>query len=311
MLNMLTVEHLSKSFFRKQALNDVSLTVNKGEIFGLLGPNGAGKTTLIRSINRIIEPDEGAIRFNGDLLTMKHLENIGYMPEERGLYKSMTVEDHALFLGQLRGLSKADLKRKLDYWLEKFEVTDWRKKRIEELSKGMAQKVQFICTVLHEPDLLILDEPYSGFDPINIELIKNELIGMRNKGKTIILSTHNMQSVEEICDRVALINNAKKLVEGRVVDLQSERKSGLYAIKFRGNIVAFATALWAGFELVDTSNPSDNLFVVKVRLRGDNTFDDLLKTLIGQVQIEAAWEVLPSMQDVFIELVQSNTQQTA
>ncbi len=308
---MLTVEHLSKSFFRKQALNDVSLTVNKGEIFGLLGPNGAGKTTLIRSINRIIEPDEGAIRFNGDLLTMKHLENIGYMPEERGLYKSMTVEDHALFLGQLRGLSKADLKRKLDYWLEKFEVTDWRKKRIEELSKGMAQKVQFICTVLHEPDLLILDEPYSGFDPINIELIKNELIGMRNKGKTIILSTHNMQSVEEICDRVALINNAKKLVEGRVVDLQSERKSGLYAIKFRGNIVAFATALWAGFELVDTSNPSDNLFVVKVRLRGDNTFDDLLKTLIGQVQIEAAWEVLPSMQDVFIELVQSNTQQTA
>lgn len=304
---MLKVENISKSFFRKQALNDVSLEVNKGEIFGLLGPNGAGKTTLIRVINRITEADSGVVRINGDLMTRKHLENIGYMPEERGLYKSMTVEDHAVFLGRLRGLSKEDVKIKLNYWLEKFEILDWKKKRIEELSKGMAQKVQFICTVLHEPDMLILDEPYSGFDPINTELIKNELTSMRNKGKTIILSTHNMKSVEEVCDRVALIHNSKKLVEGRVSDLQSDRKEGLYAIKFRGNMIAFATALWAGFEVVDTTNPSDNLFVVKVKLRGENTFDDLLKTLIGQVQIEAAWEVLPSMQDIFISIVQPKT----
>ncbi len=304
---MLKVEHISKSFFRKQALDDVSMEANKGEIFGLLGPNGAGKTTLIRIINRITEPDSGVIRINGDLMARKHLENIGYMPEERGLYKAMTVEDHAVFLGRLRGLSREDVKTKLNYWLDKFEISGWKKKRIEELSKGMAQKVQFVCTVLHEPDLLILDEPYSGFDPINTELIKNELIAMRNKGKTIILSTHNMKSVEEICDRVALIHHSKKLAEGRVSDLQAERKEGLYAIKFRGNMIAFATALWAGFEVVDTSNPSDNLFIVKVRLRGENTFDDLLKVLIGHIQIEAAWEVLPSMQDIFISIVQPKT----
>lgn len=301
---MLSVEHISKSFYRKQALKDVSLQVNKGEIFGLLGPNGAGKTTLIRIINRIVMPDEGAIKLNGDLMTRKHLEIVGYMPEERGLYKSMTVEDHAIFLGRLRGLSKEDVKIKLNYWLEKFGISDWKKKRIEELSKGMAQKVQFICTVLHEPDLLILDEPYSGFDPVNMELIKNELIAMRNKGKTIILSTHNMKSVEEVCDRIALIDHSKKLLEGNVAALQAERKQGLYAIKFRGSMIAFANALWTGFEVIESENPSDNLFLVRVRMRGENTFDDLLRVLIGNVQIEAAWEVLPSMQDIFIEMVQ-------
>ena len=179
-----------------------------------------------------------------------------------------------------------------------------KKKRIEELSKGMAQKVQFICTVLHEPELLILDEPYSGFDPINMELIKSELIRMRNQGKTVVLSTHNMKSVEEVCDRVALIHHSKKLLEGRVADIQEERKEGLYAIRFRGNMIAFANALWAGFEVVDTENPSDNLFIVRVKMRGENTFDDLLKVLIGQVKIEAAWEVLPTMQDIFISIVQ-------
>lgn len=301
---MLSVEHISKSFFRKQALDDVSLEAKKGEIFGLLGPNGAGKTTLIRIINRIVEPDNGTVRINDALMTRKHLENIGYMPEERGLYKSMTVEDHAVFLGRLRGLSKQDVTAKLNYWLDKFEIGDWKKKRIEELSKGMAQKVQFICTVLHEPELLILDEPYSGFDPINMELIKSELIRMRNQGKTVVLSTHNMKSVEEVCDRVALIHHSKKLLEGRVADIQEERKEGLYAIRFRGNMIAFANALWTGFEVVDTENPSDNLFIVRVKMRGENTFDDLLKVLIGQVKIEAAWEVLPTMQDIFISIVQ-------
>jgi len=301
---MLSVEHISKSFFRKQALDDVSLGAEKGEIFGLLGPNGAGKTTLIRIINRIVEPDNGVVRINGAIMTRKHLEHIGYMPEERGLYKSMTVEDHAVFLGRLRGLSKQDVTAKLNYWLDKFEIGDWKKKRIEELSKGMAQKVQFICTVLHEPELLILDEPYSGFDPINTELIKNELIHMRNQGKTIVLSTHNMKSVEEICDRVALIHHSKKLLEGRVADIQEERKEGLYAIRFRGNMIAFANALWSGFEVVDTENPSDNLFIIRVKMRGENTFDDLLKVLIGQIKIEAAWEVLPTMQDIFISIVQ-------
>jgi ABC-2 type transport system ATP-binding protein len=311
MLNsaMLEVRNVSKSFFRKIALDDVSITVNSGEIYGLLGPNGAGKTTLIRIINRIIEPDSGHVRFKGDIMTQQHLAHIGYLPEERGLYRTMTVENHALFLGQLRGLSKADARAKFEFWLERFEITDWRKKRIEELSKGMAQKVQFICTVLHEPSLLILDEPFSGFDPLNVELIKHELIEMRAKGKTIILSSHNMKSIEEICDRVALINRSKKVVEGSVADLQENRKSGLYAVKFRGNMIAFVNALWAGFEIEDKEILADDRFIVRLRMRGDNTFEDLLKVLMGQVRIEAAWEVLPSMQDIFIELVKERKEE--
>jgi ABC-2 type transport system ATP-binding protein len=301
---MLEVKNISKSFFRKVALDDVSVTVNAGEIFGLLGPNGAGKTTLIRVINQIIEPDSGHVRFMGDLMTRKHLSEIGYLPEERGLYRSMTVQDHAVFLGRLRGLSTVDVNKQLDYWFDKFGMNDWRKKRIEELSKGMAQKVQFVCTVLHEPKLLILDEPFSGFDPINVELIKQELIEMKAKGKTIILSTHNMRSVEEICDRAALIHQSKKIMEGRISELQEERKAGLYAVRFRGNMIAFVNALWSGFEIEDKDILGDDRFVVRVRMRGDNSFEDLLKVLMGQVRIEAAWEVLPSMQDIFIELVQ-------
>ncbi len=192
----------------------------------------------------------------------------------------------------------------MDYWLEKFKIQNWRDKRIEELSKGMAQKVQFICTVLHEPKLLILDEPFSGFDPINVELIKQELIEMKSKGKTIILSSHNMESVEAICDRVALIHESKKIVEGKISTLQEDRKIGEYAIKFRGSMIAFVNALWTGFEIVDKDILGDDKFIVRVKMRGDNSFDDLLKVLIGQIKIEAAWEVLPSMQEIFIDLVQ-------
>lgn len=300
---MLEVRNISKSFYRKEALNDVSLKVNSGEIFGLLGPNGAGKTTLIRIINKIVEPDHGSVRFNGDIMTSKDLSEIGYLPEERGLYKNMTVESHALFLGKLRGFNKADLRAKIDYWFDRFKIDDWRNKRIEELSKGMAQKVQFICTVLHEPKLLILDEPFSGFDPINVELIKQELIEMRAKGKTIVLSTHNMKSVEEICDRAALINNANKIAEGSISQLQSERSSGMYAVRFRGNMIAFINALWTGFEVVDKDILGDDRFEVRLKMRGDSSFDDLLRVIMGQVQIEGAWEILPSMQDVFIDLV--------
>ena len=301
---MLEIQNISKSFNQKIALDDVSMTIKKGEIFGMLGPNGAGKTTLIRIINKIIVPNKGVIRFNGDIMSQKHLSNIGYLPEERGLYKNMTVESHALFLGQLRGLTKVDVKQKLDYWLEKFKIENWRDKRIEELSKGMAQKVQFICTILHEPSLLILDEPFSGFDPINIELIKHELIEMKAKGKTIILSSHNMESVEAICDRVVLIHESKKIIEGKISTLQEERKKNEYAIKFRGSMIAFVNALWTGFEIVDKEILGDDKFIVRVKMRGDNKFDDLLKVLIGQINMEAAWEVLPSMQEIFIDLVQ-------
>jgi ABC-2 type transport system ATP-binding protein len=301
---MLEVRNISKSFYRKEALNDVSFTVGKGEIFGLLGPNGAGKTTMIRVINRIVESDSGSVRINGDLMVNDDLKQIGYLPEERGLYKNMTVEAHAMFLGRLRGLSKADVNTKIDYWFGRFEINDWRKKRIEQLSKGMAQKVQFICTVLHEPKLLILDEPFSGFDPVNVELIKQELIEMKAAGKTIILSSHNMKSVEEICDRVVLIDKAKKVAEGSIAELQEERKAGLYAVKFRGSMIAFVNALWTGFEVVDKDIHGGDKFTVRLKMRNESSFDDLLKVLIGQVKIESAWEVLPSMQDVFIDIVQ-------
>ncbi len=300
---MLKLESVSKSFYQKLALDEVSLTLEKGEIFGLLGPNGAGKTTLIRVINRIVEPDRGSVWLNNELMNDKHLAQIGYLPEERGLYRSMTVYDHALFLGRLRGLSRADVQTNFNYWVDKFNIGDWKNKRIEELSKGMAQKVQFICTVLHQPQLLILDEPFSGFDPINIELIQQELMEMKAQGKTILLSSHNMKSVEEICDRVALIHQAKKILEGRVSEIREERKNGNYAVRFSGSMIAFVNALWTGFELMDKEILGDNRFVAYVKMRGDNNFQDLLQNLLGQIQIEAAWEVLPSMQEVFIQEV--------
>lgn len=300
---MLEIQQVTKRFQRKAALDEVSLSLRTGEIFGLLGPNGAGKTTLIRVINRIVEQDRGTVRFKGDLLQQKHLAHIGYLPEERGLYKNMTVEAHMRFLGALRGMTKADVKQAIDYWLDRFDIQSWRSKRIDELSKGMAQKVQFICAVLHEPELLILDEPFSGFDPVNVELIKQELIEMKAKGKTILISTHNMRSVEEICDRVALIHQSKKIMEGRVSELQEAAKSGEYAVKFRGSMIAFVNALWTGFELIDKEILGDDRFTARVRMRGDNRFEDLLQVLIGQVKIEAAWEVLPSMQELFINAV--------
>ena len=300
---MLEIQQITKRFQRKAALDEVSLSLKGGEVFGLLGPNGAGKTTLIRIINRILEADTGTVRFKGDLLQQKHLAHIGYLPEERGLYKNMTVEAHAYFLGALRGMSKPDVKQAVNYWLDRFDIQSWRKKRIEELSKGMAQKVQFICAVLHEPELLILDEPFSGFDPVNVELIKQEIIEMKAKGKTILISTHNMQSVEEICDRVALIHQSKKIMEGRVSELQDAAKNGEYAVKFRGSMIGFVNALWTGFELIDKEILGDDRFIARVKMRGDNQFEDLLQVLLGQVKIEAAWEVLPSMQELFINAV--------
>jgi ABC-2 type transport system ATP-binding protein len=252
-----------------------------------------------------VQQDSGSIRFDGELMKEVHLKQMGYLPEERGLYKNMTVEAHAVFLGRLRGLSKKDVQAKTNYWFERFEINDWRKKRIEELSKGMAQKVQFVCTVLHEPKFLVLDEPFSGFDPINVDMIKRELIEMRASGKTIMLSTHNMKSVEEICDRAALIHNSKKIAEGTISELQNERKMGLYAVRFKGSMIAFVNALWTGFEVEDKEVLGDNRFIIHVKMRGDNSFEDLLKVLIGQVKIEAAWEVLPTMEDVFIDLVQT------
>jgi len=308
---MLEIIDVSKSFNRKLALDAVSLHVGKGEIYGLLGPNGAGKTTLIRIINQIIDADRGTLRFDGKLMSSEHLRYIGYLPEERGLYKSMGVLEQLLFLAQLRGLSKANARKNANFWLEKLEIKDWSKKRIEELSKGMAQKVQFIAAIVHEPDLLILDEPLSGFDPLNVELILNELKTLKSQGKTIIFSTHNMRSVEDICDRAALIHHSKKIAEDSVWNLRNSQKNGEYSIRFSGNMIAFANALWTDFEMIDKKDLGDNRFLAVVKMRGNNQINDLLKALMGQIHIEVVEERIPTMQQVFMNLIGGKEAQIA
>ena len=306
---MLEIKDISKSYSKKIALKTLSLNINKGEIFGLLGPNGAGKTTLIRIINQIITPDEGIITFNNEPLSKKHLKQIGYLPEERGLYKNMTVESHAILLGELRGLSKTKIKENLSYWLKKFNIEDWAHKRIEELSKGMAQKIQFICTVLHEPELLILDEPFSGFDPINVKLIRAELLRMKAEGKTIILSSHNMESVEEICDRVALINEATKIIDGKITTIKTEMKKAEFLVKFSGSLIGLINSLWTGYELVQKKSIDENHHEVVLKMRHGNQIENLFETIKNEVKIEAIVEKLPTLQEIFIDLVESKNEQ--
>lgn len=298
---MLEVENVNKSYFNKSVLQDVSLAAKSGEVTGLLGPNGAGKTTLIRIINQILSPDNGVVRFNDEILSQKHLKGFGYLPEERGLYQNMTVVDQGIFLGRIKGLTKSEAQRNLNYWLDKLNISDWKNKKIEELSKGMAQKIQLIYTFLHDPKVLILDEPFSGFDPHNIDLMRNELAELKSKKKIIFLSTHNMKSVEEICDNVILIDKGEKVLEGNIEKLKTERKEGLYAIKFKGNMIAFANALWIGYEIIDKKIHADDIFTVTLKMRSEQEFNDLLKTVIPHVKIISALEVLPSMEEIFMK----------
>ena len=300
---MINIIELSKSFNRKPALSDVSLTIESGQIYGLLGPNGAGKTTLIRILNQILTADHGYIQVDGKLLNNNHWKDFGYLPEERGLYKSMCVFDMLLFLACLRGLTKNDARTSVNYWLDKFDISSWSKTKIESLSKGMAQKVQFIAAVVHQPNYLILDEPLSGFDPINVELILSELKSMKAEGKTIILSTHNMKSVEEICDHVALLHKSKLIAEGKVHALREKALSGEFIVRFSGNMIALANALWTEFELIDTKEIGENRFQIVVRQRGERTFEELASNLMGKLKLEAIEKRLPSMQEVFLELI--------
>ncbi|MDG1346032.1 MAG: ATP-binding cassette domain-containing protein [Crocinitomicaceae bacterium] len=300
---MLEITNLTKSYAQALALYQVSMNLVEGEIFGLLGPNGAGKSTLIRIVNQIIEPNSGHIKFNNDLFRREHLKSIGYLPEERGLYRGMTVQEHGIFLGKLRGMNTKEARNALEYWLDRFEISDWRKKRIEELSKGMAQKIQFIFTVLHEPKLIILDEPFSGFDPINVELIKKEIQSLKAQNRTILLSTHNMNSVEEICDRAMLLHQGKSILEGQVKELREKNKDGMFTVRFEGIMFGFVNALWTGFEIVDTREFGNNRYEVDLKMMGDNTIDELMGVMIGQVKIEAIFEKLPGMQEVFISSI--------
>ena len=300
---MIEICEVSKSYHRKLALNNVSACIPSGQITGLLGPNGAGKTTLIRIINQMIVPNSGHLRFKGELLNQSHLKVMGYLPEERGLYKTMSVKDQLSFLCSLRGMSKSDGDRQIDYWLDKFEVKDWKHQKIHSLSKGMAQKVQFIAALVHDPEFIIMDEPLSGFDPINVDLIMTELNGLKDKGKTILLSTHNMQSVQDVCTNVLLLNNGVKIADSSFSDLHKKHQSKEFVVRYQGTKIAFANALWTDFELVVQDEIEEELFEAVLAQRGQRSVDDLISNLKGHVSIEYVSRKKPNMQEIFLELV--------
>ena len=302
MNNILSAKNIVKRYASHTALDDVSLDIPSQSIFGLLGPNGAGKTSLIRIINQITGPDSGELFFEDEKLSQKHIEQIGYLPEERGLYKKMEVGEQALYLAQLKGMSKVDAKKKLKFWFEKFEIDAWWNKKVEELSKGMQQKVQFIVTVLHEPKLLILDEPFSGFDPINANIIKNEILNLKKQGSTILFSTHNMGSVEELCDNIALINKSRKILDGSVKEIRKQYKSNTFELEFTGNVMGFTNAMWSGAELLDHKTDGD-FNKVLLKLKGKTTSNELLQAVLPVANIQSFKEIVPSMNDIFISKV--------
>lgn len=296
-------KNVAKRYSGHVALSDVSVSVKKGSIFGLLGPNGAGKTSLIRIINQITHPDSGELFFNGQPLEEEHLKQIGYLPEERGLYKKMKVGEQVLYLAQLKGMPKAEALEKLKFWFERFEIQAWWEKKVEELSKGMAQKVQFIVTVLHEPELLILDEPFSGFDPINTNLIKDEILRLQENGTSIIFSTHNMESVEELCDHIALINKSKVILNGEVNEIRNRFKNHEYQIRFNGTMPEFGASLGTYGEL-KSHDIESGLITANVQLTGGATTNQLLANVMRSVDVQGFEEILPSMNDIFIQAVE-------
>lgn len=308
MNDLLVANSVSKNFGDFKALNEVSIAVPKGSIFGLLGPNGAGKTTLIRIINQITMPDEGHVELDGQALKPEHIRDIGYLPEERGLYKSMKVGEQALYLAQLKGMSKSEAKARLKYWFEKLEIGDWWNKKIQELSKGQAQKIQFVVTVLHKPKLLIFDEPFSGFDPINANLIKDEILQLRDEGATVIFSTHRMESVEELCDHIALIHKSNKILDGKLNDIKREFKTNTFEVGLQSaNASAVLTEIKQKFEVLPATfkNLNDD---IKLNIKIDETksSNDLLSFLTAKAEVHHFVEVIPTANDIFIQTVKNN-----
>ena len=304
---MLSIQNISKTFSGHQALTDVSFEVPEGGIYGLLGPNGAGKTTLIRIINHITAPDSGEVFLDGHKLTQKDVVNIGYLPEERGLYKKMKVGEQALFFARLKGMSKSDATRELKAWFEKFEISDWWNKKVEELSKGMAQKVQFIVTVLHKPRLLIFDEPFSGFDPVNANLLKNEMLRLRDNGTTIIYSTHNMASVESLCDNMTLINKSRNILSGNVEEIRRELGKGRFTLSFNGDFNRLIGELGdrlETWELVRHATPDGlNPSTAVIKIKPDVSFREIINISNEAVELESFTKALPSMDEIFINAV--------
>ena len=304
MNNLLEVNKVVKQYGNFTALNEVSITVPKGSIYGLLGPNGAGKTSLIRIINQITMPDSGDVILDGEKLQPKHVQYIGYLPEERGLYKSMKVGEQCLYLAQMKGLSKKEAKIQLDYWFDKLDIKGWWNKKIEELSKGMAQKIQFVVCVLHKPKLLIFDEPFSGFDPVNANIIKDEILGLREQGATIIFSTHRMESVEELCDHIALIHKSNKLIEGKLNDVKRKYRSNTFEVGIlTANVEGLMYDLTQKFKVAMTNFKSLNdELKLQVEL-GDAISSDLMSILLQRGQVTHFVEKIPSVNDIFIQAV--------
>jgi ABC-2 type transport system ATP-binding protein len=295
---ILEAKNVVKRYANHTALNDVSISIPKGVIYGLLGPNGAGKTSLIRIINQITAPDEGQILFDGQKLNASHIAQIGYLPEERGLYKKMKVGEQLLYLAQLKGLSKQQSLEKLKEWFIKFDIKTWWDKNIEDLSKGMQQKIQFVATVLHEPKLIILDEPFSGFDPINANLIRDEILELKAKGSTILFSTHRMDTVEDLCDYVALIHKSKKVLDGKKTDIKENFKTHTYTVEYKGEL-----AQNNNFSIVETTQTEDGFLNSTLKLQTQMPVNQLIRSLINNVEIRSFGENLPTMNDIFINAV--------
>ena len=310
MTNFIEINNVSKTYGNYKALNNISIRVPKQSIYGLLGPNGAGKTTLIRMLNQITAPDEGEIIFNGEKLNRSHISQIGYLPEERGLYKSMKVGEQAIYLAQLKGVSQKEAEKRLKQWFKKFDILNWWDKKVEELSKGMQQKIQFIVTVIHNPQLLIFDEPFSGFDPINVNLLKKEILELRDNGATIIFSTHNMASVEELCDNIMLINKGNKILEGSVYQIKQDFKDNSFEVVLKlsdSQTFSFSDfeSLPEGFTLINSNIDSNGEMTLNIKAENDINPNVLINNLSEKGTIISYRELLPSMNEIFINKVNS------
>ncbi len=297
---MISIRNIVKQYASHRALDDVSMEIEKGKVFGLLGPNGAGKTSLIRIINHITAPDSGQVLFDGQPLMQTHVDRIGYLPEERGLYKKMEIGEQILYLARLKGLSRAEAVKRAKYWFEKLEIQSWWNKKIEELSKGMQQKAQFVATVLHEPELLILDEPFTGFDPVNADVIKNEILELNRKGATVIFSTHRMESVEELCDSIALLHLSHKLLDGKVKTIRNSYRNGTYVLEYEGDKVLMNGGM--PFSVLQETS-LDGYQQIKLKLNYGAKVNDVLHYMLPQANINKLEEVVPTMNEIFIQTV--------
>jgi len=298
---ILQADSITKFYGEFPALQDVSINIPKQSIFGLLGPNGAGKTTLIRIITQILMPDKGTIWFSGNTLRPEDIRKMGYLPEERGLYKKMKVGEHLVYLAMLKGLDKIDSVKKTKYWLKRFELDAWNDKKVEDLSKGMQQKVQFIATIIHEPSLIILDEPFSGFDPINVGMIKDEILELQDKGATLIFSTHRMETVEELCDNIALINKSKKILDGKKQEIKDEFKTNTFSVEHINPIID----LHQSYEIQQTDQLSENYYRSTIKILNDGDPNKLISLLIDKVEVHSFVERIPDVNEIFIEKVKS------